>query len=72
MDGELRPSASPATRRRIGVIVDRNSLARWQAQALRTLAEDFDFIVYSCKNSRPGRRQLRHSLYYLVKPIHDP
>jgi hypothetical protein len=66
MNSALRSSTSRAFRRRIGVIVDRNSLARWQAEALRTLADDFEFIVYSCTNSRPARRRLRHALYYLL------
>jgi hypothetical protein len=50
----------------IGVIVDNGCLARWQADALRTLTSDHDFIVYNCLNSRPGKRRLRHALYYLL------
>ncbi|HEX6660783.1 MAG TPA: hypothetical protein VF067_02810, partial [Sphingomicrobium sp.] len=53
-------------RHRIGVIVDNMRLARWQADALRTIAPDHDFIVYNCVNSRPARRRVRHALYYLL------
>jgi hypothetical protein len=48
------------------VLVDRMMLARWQADALRTLASDADFIVYDCRNSAPPRRRLRHAAYYLL------
>lgn len=41
-------------------------LAYWQAQALRNLTNDCDFLIYSCNNSRPGPRRLRHALYYLL------
>lgn len=53
-------------RLQIGVLVDRNMLAPWQAQALRTLADDADLWVYSCRNSRPAPRRLRNSAYYLL------
>lgn len=55
-----------AGRQRIGVIVDRMSLARWQLQALRSIVEDSDLLIYSCSNGRPERRRLRHALYYLL------
>jgi len=57
----VRPS-----RLRIGVIVDRLMLARWQAEALRTLAGDAELLVYSCRNTRPATRSARHALYYLL------
>ena len=50
----------------IGVIVDNGQLARWQADALRTLTSDHDLIVYNCLNSRAGKRRPRHALYYLL------
>jgi hypothetical protein len=53
-------------RLRIGVLVDRQLLTVWQAQALRTLIEDADLLVYSCRNSRPLSRRLSHALYYLL------
>lgn len=53
-------------RLRVGVIVDRMTLARWQADALRTLAGEADLLVYSCENGKAGPRRLRHALYYLL------
>jgi hypothetical protein len=51
---------------KIGVIVDRMTVTRWQAEALRTLAGSYDMVVYNCANSRAGRRRFRHGLYYLL------
>lgn len=57
--------ALPA-RLRIGVIVDRHELARWQAEALRTLTSDTDLLIYSCNNSIPSKPRPAHALYYLL------
>lgn len=56
----------PGSRLQVGVLVDRHKLARWQAQALRTLADGADLRVYSCRNSRPASRRLGHGAYYLL------
>ena len=53
-------------RLRVGVIVDRRMLARWQVDALRTIRNEADLLVYSCTNPKPGRRRMRHALYYLL------
>jgi hypothetical protein len=53
-------------RLRIGVIVDRHMLSRWQADAMLTLAGGADLLVYSCRNTRPPARRARHGLYYLL------
>lgn len=51
---------------KIGVIIDDLRLARWQADALRSLPANSQFLLYNCINSRRSRRSLRHSLYYLL------
>jgi hypothetical protein len=51
---------------RIGVILNGTRLARWQADALATLADEAEFIIYSCETRAPARRKLRHGLYYLL------
>ena len=53
-------------RLRIGVLVDRMALARWQLEALRVLADDADFCVYNCANPRSEQRRFRYALYYLL------
>jgi hypothetical protein len=50
---------------RIGIIID-GPLAYWQAEALRTLERHHEFVIYSCENDVPAKRQLRHALYYLL------
>src|SRR5215210_3219499 len=50
---------------KIGVIID-GKLAYWQAQALRTLEHDHEFVIYRCETSVPAKRRLRHALYYLL------
>ena len=54
------------SKRQIGVLVDRNRLARWQAQALRTLADEADLRVYSCRNTTPEVRRPGLAAYYLL------
>ena len=51
---------------KIGVLIDGGRLARWQADALLTLAEGNRFVIYDCTNSRSKRRPIRHGLYYLM------
>src|SRR5687767_11194356 len=55
-----------ASRLRIGVILDEMRLARWQAEALRTLFRQGHLLVYCCGNSRPTPRRLSHAFYYLM------
>lgn len=55
-----------SSRLRIGVIVDRHMLARWQAEALLTLADDADLLAYSCRNTQPSARRWKFALYYLL------
>lgn len=54
------------TRLRIGVIVDRYMLARWQADALHKLAREADLLVYSCNSTKQAPRRLKHANYYLL------
>jgi hypothetical protein len=51
---------------KVGVFVDHDGLAAWQADALRRLGPDVAFVIYDCLNSRPERRRLRFALYYLL------
>ena len=55
-----------ASRPRVGIIVDRMTLARWQAEALRTLVGQADLLVYNCDNGKPPPRRLRYAFYYLL------
>ena len=41
-------------------------LARWQADALRTLAPDHDLVICNCLNGHGSRRRAKHALYYLL------
>ena len=51
---------------KIGVILDSGHLARWQADALATIADEAEFVVYRCENGAPARRSPRHAFYYLL------
>ncbi len=51
---------------KIGVIIDGSRVTRWQAEALRTLENDHEFVIYSCSNTTSARRHPRHALYYLL------
>ena len=51
---------------KIGVILDATELALWQAEALLRIANDAEFIIYSCTTAAPVRRERRHALYYLL------
>ena len=48
------------------MIVDGRHLARWQAESVRAIASDHDFIVYNCTNTVAAPRRARHALYYLL------
>ena len=54
---------------KIGVIIDGAKLARWQADALQTLAGEAEFVIYSCESDAPARRSLGHALYYLLNLV---
>ena len=51
---------------KVGVILDEAKLARWQADALETLATEAEFVIYSCTTSHSAKRRLRHAFYYLL------
>jgi len=51
---------------KIGLIVDDLSVARWQSDALETVASDNEFVVYNCTNTRPQPRRAAHAFYYLL------
>jgi hypothetical protein len=51
---------------KIGIIVDKLQVARWQMQALSRIAGEHEFIVYNCVDGRAAPRQARHALYYLL------
>jgi hypothetical protein len=53
-------------RLRLGVFVDRQRLAHWQAEALRTLGDRADLFVYSCGNTPGPSRRWKFALYYLL------
>jgi hypothetical protein len=54
---------------KIGVILDGMRLARWQADALQTLAGGAEFIIYSCTSHAPAKRRARHAFYYLLNLV---
>lgn len=51
---------------KIGVILDRSMLARWQAKALLSVADECAFVIYNCTSPTPARRRLRHAFYYIL------
>jgi hypothetical protein len=54
---------------KIGVIVDDMKVARWQLSALGTVSSSDQIILYNCRNSRSGKRQLKHALYYALNLV---
>jgi len=52
---------------RLGLIVDNLRLSGWQAEALSRIAEDAEFLVFSCTNSRRHTQPLKHALYYPLR-----
>lgn len=51
---------------KIGVIVDDRRLARWQVEALRTVADKYELLLYNCTNTRRAARSVRHAAYFLL------
>ena len=60
---------SVTDRMKIGVIVEGLKLSRWQAEALRALPVDAEFVILNCTNSRSPRRPFRHAGYYALRAI---
>jgi hypothetical protein len=54
---------------KIGVILDRGRLARWQAAALEAVADGTEFVVYSCESDAPTKRRLKHAFYYALNLV---
>lgn len=54
---------------RIGLLIDRSNVTRWQARALAQLGSDHEIFAYRCTNSPTPRRRLRHWPYYLLALI---
>jgi hypothetical protein len=54
---------------RIALIVGGPSVARWQAEALLQLADEAEFILLTCTNTRFTRKPFRHGLYYLLNLV---
>lgn len=54
---------------KIGVILDGWKLARWQAEALETVAGEAEFVVYSCTTPAFAPRRLRHAFYYALNLV---
>lgn len=48
------------------MIIDRSRIARWQIDALRSIAATSEFIIYSCTNSPTPKRSLKHAFYYAL------
>jgi hypothetical protein len=51
---------------KIGILIDGGAIARWQLDALRTVAEGNSFIVFDCTNHRPQLRRAAHGAYYAL------
>jgi hypothetical protein len=51
---------------RIGVMIEGQRVARWQAEALRSLTGQYELLVYNCVNPEPAPRRWRNGLYYLL------
>lgn len=51
---------------KIGVITSGGRVARWQADALRAVAEGNEFVLYDCKRSSGPRRIVKNAGYYLL------
>lgn len=54
---------------RVGLVVDRLTVTRWQAEAIQRLGETVEFVVYNCTDAPPAERRLRHYPYYLLNLI---
>src|SRR3954464_10481550 len=62
----MRKCKSNPVQMKIGVLMDGTKLARWQAQGLRNVADDAEFVIYSCTNSRRRPRRVRNAFYYAL------
>jgi hypothetical protein len=51
---------------RVGVFLDGDRLAAWQAAALRQLPAGTEFLLYRCSNSRRQLSPVRHGAYYAL------
>jgi hypothetical protein len=62
----LMIGSDPQERLRLGIIVDGGSIARWQADALAEVSNEYRILFYNCTNMRPQTRRLRHWPYYAL------
>jgi hypothetical protein len=51
---------------RVAVIIDGKSLSKFAAEALNLLSVSDEISIFSCTNTRPSRRPIKHGLYYLL------
>lgn len=63
------PGLRSRARMRIGLIVDRGRVARWQAAALATLPPGCAIHLYNCGNSRTRRKLVANGAYYALKSV---
>ncbi|HEX8644453.1 MAG TPA: hypothetical protein VF702_11135 [Allosphingosinicella sp.] len=54
---------------KLGVIVDDMKVAQWQLNALQMLPACDEIVFYNCRNSRSGKRRLKHLLYYALNLV---
>lgn len=51
---------------KIGVMIEGQRVARWQAEALQSLTGQFELLVYNNVNAQPAPRSWHNGLYYLL------
>src|SRR5690348_12745974 len=51
---------------KIGILIDGGAIARWQLDALRTVADGNSVFVFDCTNHRPSPRRAKHGAYYAL------
>jgi len=51
---------------KIGILIDGGAIARWQLDALRTVADGNSLVVFDCTNHRPQPRRAAHAAYYAL------
>ena len=54
---------------KIGLITDNGTVAEWQAQALETIQDSNEFLIYNCTTLPSHRRSPTHAFYYLLNLI---